>query len=242
MSDPALPASIPAAQLPAPAGLPSLPVEIRACWNEVGVSGQGTCPELSQFVHCRNCPVYSAASLQLLNRPLAPAYRREWTEYFAAEKVSRKPASTSAVFFRIGTEWLGLPTQVFQEVAEHRAIHSLPHRRPGPVLGLANIRGELVVCVSLGHFLGLERLARPEVLRAAYRRLLVVNWDTTRLAFPVDEVQGPHRIQPPQLKAPPATLAKSSLTYTHGVFYWQQRAVGLLDVGLLFSTLNRSLR
>src|SRR2546422_1979826 len=36
------------------------------------------------------------------------------------------------------------------EVAERRVIHSLPHRRTGIVLGVVNVRGELLVCVSLG--------------------------------------------------------------------------------------------
>src|SRR5438445_8021579 len=65
------------------------------------------------------------------------------------------PARTSAVIFRIHSEWLALPTEAFQEVAERRRIHSLPHRRNGVVLGLVNIRGELLICVDLGRVLGI---------------------------------------------------------------------------------------
>ena len=32
------------------------------CWNRIGVRGDGSCPELKQYVHCRNCPVYSAGA------------------------------------------------------------------------------------------------------------------------------------------------------------------------------------
>lgn len=212
-----------------------------ACWNEAGVYGTGSCPELSRLVHCRNCPVYSAAGAELLNRPLPPGYRREWTEHFAIEKKTGEPAKTSGVIFRLRTEWLALPTQAFQEVAERRPIHSLPHRRRGLVLGLANIRGELLICVSVGCLLGLEPAGLLPAARAVYHRLLVINWEGNRLAFPVDEVHGPHRFHVQELKAPPATLAKANPSFTRGVFHWGERAVGLLDAELLFTTLNRSL-
>ena len=35
---------------------------INDCWNRIGVRGDASCPELEQHVHCRNCPVYSAAA------------------------------------------------------------------------------------------------------------------------------------------------------------------------------------
>jgi chemotaxis-related protein WspD len=211
------------------------------CWSAVGVYGTGTCPKLESYVHCRNCPVYSSASLQLLNRPPPVEYRREWTSHVALERQTRPPVKLSAVLFRIQREWLALPTQLFQEVAERRPIHSLPHRRRGPVLGLANVRGELLVCVSLGHFLGLEPLPEPEELRAKYARLLVVCGHRERLAIPADEVHGPHSFAPQELQPPPATLTQSNLRYTQSVLHWQERAVGLLHPDLLFSTLNRSL-
>ena len=215
--------------------------EIYACWNKIGVYGDSTCIELPHFVHCRNCPVYSRAGIRLLNRELPPDYRREWTEHFAREKKTGKPGKVSALLFRIGGEWLALPTQAFQEVAERRLIHSLPHRRQATVLGLANVRGELVVCVSLSRVLGVEEVSSRQPQRMIYDRLLVINWDGQRLAFPVEEVHGIHRFEPQQLRPAPATVSKSSGTFTRGILHWQHRAIGFLDAELLFSTLNRNL-
>ena len=128
-----------------------------ACWNQIGVQGDGSCPELQKFVRCRNCPVYSNAAVQLLDRPLLPQCRREWTQYFAQPRQLPRRPKPPPWCFASTAEWLALPTQAFQEVAEHRTVHSLPHRERGIVLGLVNIRGELLICVSLGHLLGLER-------------------------------------------------------------------------------------
>jgi chemotaxis-related protein WspD len=223
------------------------PSPVHDCWNTIGVEGNGTCRELQRFIHCRNCPVYSTAGLQLLNQPLTLEYRREQTGHYAATKTRNRPAKTSVVIFRLGPEWLALPTAAFQEVAQRRGVHSLPHRRRSIALGLVNIRGELLICASLARFLGLELETQPDKTRGAFERLLVVNWDTgagaarTRLAFPVDEVHGIQRIHTEDIKDPPATLSKSALTYTNGVFAWRERTVGCLEAESLFNALNRSL-
>ena len=102
---------------------------IHDCWNLIGVGGNGTCRELARYIHCRNCPVYSAAGVQLLDRALPADYRRERAEHYAQSKKITKPARLSVVIFRLGLEWLALPTGAFAEVAERRALHTLPHRR-----------------------------------------------------------------------------------------------------------------
>ena len=81
----------------------------------------------------------------------------------------------AVLLFRLQAEWLALPAQVFQEVAERRPVHSLPHRRQGIVLGLVNVRGELLLCVSLARLLRRNDPSQPEARQAAYDRLLVAN-------------------------------------------------------------------
>jgi chemotaxis-related protein WspD len=215
--------------------------EIRACWNEIGVQGNASCPELQHYVHCRNCPVYSKAGVKLLDRPLLPGYRRMWTEHFTQTKKLPGQARQSALLFRIDSEWLALPASAFQEVAERRPVRSLPHRRQGIVLGLVNVRGELLICVSLARQLGLTRSLLRDTPHTGYDRLLVAKWDGHAFVFPVDEVHGILRFQAPELQKPPATLTKSRQTYTQGILQWQDRAVGLLNAELVFSSLNRSL-
>jgi chemotaxis-related protein WspD len=211
------------------------------CWNEIGIHGNGSCPELPKYVRCQNCPVYSNAGVRLLDRPLPPEYRRDWNEHLARQERRVGPRLQSALVFRIHDEWLALPTEAFQEAAERRRIHSLPHRQHGIVLGLVNIRGELLICVSLGRLLGLEDSPPRQIPRHVHPRLLVGDWGGNRFVFPVDEVRGIHRFDPQHLQEPPATLARSNQTFTRGTLNWEQRTVGFLDPNLLFSALNRSL-
>ncbi len=185
----------------------------------------------------------ATGALRLLDREAPADYLREWTERIGAEKKVEDAGTASALIFRIGVEWLALPTRIFQEVAEQCTVHSLPHRAGGIVAGLVNIRGELLVCASLGALLGLDEAAdgKRKAGRRIYRRLLVANRNGNRLAFPVDEVFGVHRYHPRELRPAPATLAESTVTYTTGLLPWRERTVGCLDDELLFYTLNKSL-
>jgi chemotaxis-related protein WspD len=215
--------------------------EVVACWNEIGPHGDGSCPKLQTFVRCENCPVYANAGVRLLDRVAPPEYRRDQKLYIARRKALPAPHRHSAVIFRINSEWFALPTQAFQEVTERRPVHSLPHRRHGILVGLVNVRGELLVCASLGHLLGLANLPPIETLRTVHQRLLVGDWGGGRIVFPVDEVCGIHRFDLQQLQEPPATLVKSHQTFTRGILHWEDRPVGFLDPNLLFAALDRSL-
>ena len=222
---------------------PFASTRLNDCWNKIGVRGDGSCPELERHVHCRNCPVYSSAATRLLDADLPAGHLEEWTGHFSRPQETTAAGMHSVVIFRIAAEWLALPTSVFKEVAALRTIHSLPHRRNGAVLGLVNVRGELLVCVSLAEVLGLDKIDPPkaEKFHASHRRLLVISREGGRLVFPVDEVHGIHRCASEELKPVPATVAKATATYTKSVFAWQKKTVGCLDDQLLCYTLNRSL-
>lgn len=228
----------------------STPIErpaITDCWNRIGVRGDASCPELKKYIHCRNCPVYSAAAVQLLDVALPTDYLERWTQHVALDKLVVEADTHSIVVFRVDAEWLALSTVVFKEIASLRAIHAIPHRRNGVVLGLANIRGELLVCVSLPQILGLEHRAehraerRQDKQRLLEGRLLVLEHEGSRTICPVDEVYGIQRFHPRLLTAAPATLAKAATPYVKAVLPWQMKSVGLLDEQLLFHTVNRSL-
>ena len=218
-------------------------IVIDACWSRIGVQGDATCPELATHVHCHNCPVYSRGALALLDRARVHDLE-ETARLFAADKQALARGEKSAFLFRVGGEWLAIATSVLDEVADLRAIHSLPHRRTGVVLGVANVRGELIVCVSLAQLLGIEAKAEeaaPRERRQALRRLLVVRERGLRLAFPVDEVHGTQRFDDAELKPAPSTVARATARYSRAVLPWDGHAVGLLDEELLFHSLNRNL-
>jgi chemotaxis-related protein WspD len=216
---------------------------INDCWNHIGVHGDTSCVELAQHLHCRNCPVYSTSAQRLLNAPLPPDYANFWTRHFAQASVIAETATQSAIIFRLGTEWLALPTVLCSEVAGMRSIHSLPHRRDKAVLGITNVRGELLVCLSLATILGLSASAPSGHAShtMTVQRLLVFRGVAAAVVFPVDEVDGVYRYGAAHLTEVPATVSKTQATYTKAILWWSQRTVGVLDEQRLFTTIDRSL-
>jgi chemotaxis-related protein WspD len=217
------------------------PDEGEDCWNKIGVSGDGSCGELAAVVHCRNCPVYSAAGLRLLDRERPVDYQKYWTDYFAREKKNPAAGRLSAVVFRVGDDLLALSTRCFLEVTEPRPIHTLPHRRNGVVLGLTNVRGQLLVCVSLARLLGMERARPPARPGPSNARLLVLENQDRLVTFPVDDVQGVRRFSPEDLHPAPVTVSRANPAVTRSILMWQDRKVACLDEDSLFAALNQSL-
>ncbi|HEY9805931.1 MAG TPA: chemotaxis protein CheW [Candidatus Obscuribacterales bacterium] len=219
---------------------PKLPSPLDRCWNAIGVSGDRSCAELLEMIHCRNCPVYAQAGRSLLEREIPANYQLEWATSVAGEKTEPAAGTLSVVIFRLGQEWLALSALLFQEITPVSSVRTLPHRSNQIFQGLVNIRGELQLCVSLQDLLGIEReTTRATPQHATYQRMVVVQSQKSNWVFPVDEVYGVQRIRSEDLRNLPATLSNAKDTYTKGIIHWQDHSVSYLDDELLFYTLNR---
>ena len=187
--------------------------------------------------------MYSAGAVARLESEAPEGYLAARTSYFAEPVHSSGRKTQSVVIFRVASEWLALPTSAVVEIANARLVHSLPHRRNGIVLGLTNVRGELLVCVSLGHVVGVAApiAAHRDLHLKVYPRLLVVRSEDVRAVCPVDEVYGVHRFREADLRPIPTTVAKAAVTYSTALLNWNTHSVGVLDEQLLFHALRRSL-
>ncbi|MBD2496109.1 chemotaxis protein CheW [Nostoc sp. FACHB-280] len=231
--------------------------QVESCWNVIGIEGDRTCAELSTHTHCRNCPVYSAAGRCLLERPTPENYRREWTHLIAESPAQKKPhlptyavrtsETLTVVIFRLHQEWLALPAQVFKETTPPSVIHTLPHRQNQVLRGLINIRGELLLCVSLSHFLNIEpsESPLPGLSPVSHSRMAVIEKAGNAWVFPVDEIYGVHRFHRRELRDVVRNVTQITQTYTKGLFSWQPlnlptvRTVSYLDDELLFTNLAK---
>jgi chemotaxis-related protein WspD len=220
-------------------------IAVDDCWNRIGVRGDSSCERLDEYVRCLNCPVFETAAAKLLERPIPAVDLSQHDARSSERRVQHNAqgASESFLVFRIGGEWLALPTPIFKRIVQTRPIHSLPHRQHRAVLGVVNVQGELLVCLSLAHLLGFEPDAAATEGRARHElpRLLVVSRDEEHAVFPVDQVDGVHRLAPATFCAPPATLSQAAAAHTRAVAPWRGMSVGVLDADALFDTLNRSL-
>ncbi|MEE9679442.1 chemotaxis protein CheW [Pseudomonas moraviensis] len=207
------------------------------CWNRIGIHGDKSCPLLEEHIHCRNCSVYSAAATRLLDRYSLQQDQRE----AVVSKVEIDVKTRSLLMFRLGEEWLGLATRTLVEVAPLQAIHSLPHQRSRALLGVANVRGALVACLSLVELLDLDGSVAPVSGGRVMPRMLIIAAHGGPVVVPVDEVDGIHAIDERILDAASQSGAQASAKYTRGVLQYRGRSLRWLDEEQLLSAVTRSL-
>lgn len=233
---------------------PVLETPVNDCWNRIGVRGDGSCPSLTQYIRCLNCPVFERGAAELLDRQplrleedgLSASGALERAAATLDARGASRDATMACLLFRIGPEWFAWPARHVQSVLAVRTVHSIPHRQHHAVLGLVNVRGELRLCLSLARLLGFEETtptteATDGMANRNPRRLIDVRWEGFDAVFPVDRIDGVHRLRPDSFRAPPDTLPNAPAGHTQAVLPWNGVSLSVLDPAAVFSTLNGSL-
>jgi len=230
-------------------------VTVSDCWNKIGVSGDGSCDLLTTAIHCRNCSVYASAGRALLQREAPAGYVDEWTYLLAqtfpqtsppvldnalslSQQVPIGHSNQKVIMFRLEEEWFALPVLLIKEVTAICPIHILPHRSNDILLGIVNIRGEILIAVSLRNLLGLRPMTwggnSAKVKPITYKRMVVMEIQDNRWVFTVDEISTVQALQSSEFYEAPTVITKTPDTYTQKIIYFQDRKVNYLDQELLF--------
>jgi chemotaxis-related protein WspD len=213
------------------------------CWNRIGVMGDSSCPELSKHVHCRNCPVFAAASQTLFTREVPPEYQAEWTNRLAQVIPEPPRDSVPLVIFRLADEWFAWNARSVMEVTDLKVIRRIPSRTNRLLLGLVNIRGELHMCLALRELLSIPDDGVPATNEEhTKRRFVVTTQGNTRWVFPVDEVSGVRRMPLTALSNVPTTVSHAASQFTQGVFTIDGHTVGYLADEFVFAALEGKMR
>jgi chemotaxis-related protein WspD len=181
---------------------------------------------------------------ELLDRlPVAPIDPAPWR---AAPEAAADTRGTALLLFRLADEWLALPVNTIEEVAPMRAWRTVPGHRQRALLGLVNLRGALVPCLSLGELLRVQPAPPAGVTlanasRASTSRLLALRHGSHLSAFPVTEVHGTVTPAKHDLGAVPATVLGASGGFAVAVFRWRDHVVGVLDPLRVGAAFDRSL-
>lgn len=129
--------------------------------------------------------------------------------------------SETCVRVRVGAEEYALPVRHVPEVAELGDVTPLPGTPP-QVLGIRNLRGEVLAVFDLAAGLGIEGSGRPA-------RVVLADVDGRRCALAVDEV-----LEVTDL--PEAAEAVDSPLLA-GAILIEGRLVGMIDVAALLDAL-----
>ena len=212
------------------------------CWNRIGIQGDQSCERLIDFQHCRNCPVYSEAARTLMQRRVPDTYAQDWADRFATPNATAKIGDQSMLVFRLGMEWLGLPTACLVRIEGQTPVHYLPHRSNELLEGIVNAGGRLTAQFSLCALLGIDQSREPAAInRHRYARLMVLTLGAHTVAIPVQELYGIARYRTADVLAAPATINRGIRRYLDGVTAVETMQVGVLDAGLLAHTVAGAL-
>ncbi len=218
------------------------PSQLTRCWKKIGVYGDLSCEKLPEYIHCRNCPEFTRSGRELFNQhEVSRLLLDEWTEKNAMVKTDEQLGDLSIVPFRLKDEWFALPTRFYVGANEIIPVHSVPHRSNKIFRGLVNINGELLCCISAYEVLGLSDKEYEETETQAYKRMVTIKNDEDVFVFSVDELLRAWRIGSDELRKPPATLTKSSRSYTQHVFIHEKMEIGIINSDNFFNTLKESL-
>lgn len=220
-------------------------IKINDCWNTIGVWRSGTqkCEKLDDVTHCYNCSVYADAGRSLLNRPAPDGYGDEWADVLATEKKAKSKDSVSAVVFRLGSEWLALPVNMINEITLLRNIYDIPHNKNKKIRGMVNIRGELIVCMSLGYLLGVDKPDEDLINEEhSINRLIMIREKNGYVVFPVSEIDGIMYYDPEKIVAAPDTIRNSNLNFIHGVASFNDKNIGCIDHKILIDNIASTLK
>ncbi|UUZ49944.1 chemotaxis protein CheW [Massilia sp. B-10] len=150
---------------------------------------------------------------------------------------------SSALVFRIGREWLALPSSVVDAVAPEAAPHRLPHRASAALLGVVNVGGKLYPAVSLAALLGIDTADAPKADgRHTFARLVVVRWEGQAYALPAADLHGILRYPARSARPPAATINKGLDRFLTGVLTHDGMHIGVLDAQLVGHQMARLLR
>ena len=214
-------------------------LSFHACWKEIGVWGKRDCPELAHVGHCHNCQTFTKAARLLQDRPVPAGYREEWTRHLATPLLQTEGQHTSWMVFRVGAEFFALPLANVSEVMEECPVHRLPHRKNPILRGLVNVRGELVMCISLEALLGCETApAKP----GARRRVLVLAGEGGRYACLSEEILGAEDILKKDHKPLPASVSRAQAHFSDSIIIREKAVIGCLHPARLFSALNEAVK
>ena len=207
-----------------------------ACWRRIGVQGDRSCERLAQHVHCHHCERHAEAAMQLLDRHRLDLVATA-DHILPADTPQAGGATLSALVFRLGQDWLALPTTLLQEVSVLVPVHGIPYPRSRSLRGLCNVRGTLVPCLALDQLLGLA----PEATPQDRPRMLILDAPGGALVVQVHAVDAVHALPRALLQDARHASGLAASQLAAAVLQWQQRSITLLDAERLTQAMLRSL-
>lgn len=127
--------------------------------------------------------------------------------------------------FFVGEALCGMDILKVQEINKLIEMTRVP-QAPDYVLGILNLRGEIVTIIDLGKKLGLKSTEISDKTRN-----IIVNSKGEHIGLMVEKISDVVQAKFEKIEAPPANIGGVQGKYFTGVLKTKDRLIGILDVG-----------
>jgi purine-binding chemotaxis protein CheW len=134
--------------------------------------------------------------------------------------------------FFVGEALCGMDILKVQEINKLIEMTRVP-QAPEYVLGILNLRGEIVTIIDLGKKLGLKSTKISEKTRN-----IIVNSNGEHIGLMVEQISDVVQAKFEKIEAPPANIGGVQGKYFTGVLKTKDRLIGILDVGKVLEEEN----
>jgi len=134
--------------------------------------------------------------------------------------------------FFVGEALCGMDILKVQEINKLIEMTRVP-QAPEYVLGILNLRGEIVTIIDLGKKLGLKSTEISDKTRN-----IIVNSNGEHIGLMVEQISDVVQAKFEKIEAPPANIGGVQGKYFTGVLKTKDRLIGILDVGKILEEEN----
>lgn len=156
---------------------------------------------------------------------------------FGKSRVGERDAGNTLqiIVFTVGNEDYGLEIEKIQEVIRMKPIKQLP-RTPPFVLGVMNLRGNIIPVIGLREKFGLESFQYNQ-----FTRIIVVNHKGKFVGMVVDEVNRVINVPMNNIEGNPEMVNDNTRALVRGVARLQDQVIILVELDYLLYSLDEIL-
>ena len=144
-------------------------------------------------------------------------------EHVGTENLQHSKTVDLATFY-VGDALYGLDILKIQEINKLMETTSVP-QSPDYVIGIMNLRGQIVTVIDLGHILGL-----PGIELSDESRNIIDNSQDEYIGFMVDRISDVMRADIEKVEPPPSNMGGVQGKFFDGVFKTENSLIGILNV------------
>lgn len=137
--------------------------------------------------------------------------------------------ATKQVIFKLGEEEYGMNILLVNAIENYTGVVPIPNA-PSYILGILNLRGDVIPVYSLR-----KKFGMPETAATDKTQLLITRTDSVLVGFKVDSVSEILELSDDEVQELPVIVRTEATRYAGGVANKKERMVVLLDNNKILS-------